>query len=139
MKTSRTRSLGLAVVALLALAAIEASAAQAGQFTAGSYPSTIKGQVGIHLIETEVGTMICSERLDGELASAAETLTLTPDFGSTCTLNGKEVHFNANGCDYLLHAGATRGWTKSKALWTCSARRNRGWTSKSHRCRPAIC
>jgi hypothetical protein len=109
MKMSRTTSLGLAVLAVFALSAVAAAAAQAGQFTAGAYPSTVKGGVGIHLIETEVGTMICSEKLDGDLAAAAETLTITPDFGTTCTLNGKEVHFNANGCDYLLYAGATKG------------------------------
>lgn len=108
MKASRTRSLGLAVMAVLAIAAVTASAAQAGQFTAGAYPATVKGTAGIHLIETELGVMVCGEKLDGQLVAAAETLTLTPDYGTTCTLNGKEVHFHAHGCAYVFHAGATK-------------------------------
>jgi hypothetical protein len=108
MKTSRTGSLGLAVLAALAIGTVAASAAQAGQFTAGAYPATVTGEkVGVHLLETEIGVMECGQKLDGELAAAAETLTLTPEYGTSCTINGKEVHFNAHGCDFVFHADET--------------------------------
>ncbi len=110
MKMSRT--LGRSLLVVLALSGIAASAAQAGEFTAGAYPATAKGGVGIQLLETEVGVMVCSSQLDGELAAAAETLTLKPNYGTTCTLNGKEVHFSANGCAYVFHAGPTLGMSE---------------------------
>jgi hypothetical protein len=106
MKT--TRKLGFAVFGVLAVAATMASAAQAGQFTAGAYPATITGSaVGSHELKTQLGTMQCAPTLHGELAAASSELTLTPAYGTTCGIGGKEVHVNNNGCDYRPHAGTT--------------------------------
>ncbi len=106
MKT--TRKLGLAVVAMLAIAATAAPGAQAGEFTAGGYPATITGQnVNVQELTTELGTMECGVKFHGELAEASEDLTLTPAYGTSCEIEGLQVHVSLNGCDYRFHAGAT--------------------------------
>src|SRR5215218_690243 len=100
MKMSRKlKSLGLAALAVLAVGAVSASAAQAGEFTAAEYPAQITGQnVGMHQLTTELGVMECGVKLNGELAAAAEELTLTPTYGTSCTIAGLEVHVSNNGC-----------------------------------------
>ncbi len=104
----RLKALGLTLLAAVAIGAIAASAAQAGQFTAGNYPATVTGQnVGFHELETELGTIECNLKLHGELAAASETVTLTPTYATGCKLGALEIHVNNNGCDFLLHAGAT--------------------------------
>jgi hypothetical protein len=109
IKMSRTiKTLGMAVLAVLAIGAIAASAAQAGAFTAAGYPATITGSaVGSHELGTELGVLKCGPTFHGELAAASAELTLTPNYGTSCSIGGKEVHVNNNGCDYLLHAAAT--------------------------------
>jgi len=106
--TRNLKALGLALFAVLALGAMAASAAQAGQFTAGGFPATITGQhTTVQELDTELGTMECGLKLHGELAAASEDLTLTPEYGTSCKIGGDEVHVKLNGCDYRLHAGAT--------------------------------
>lgn len=102
--------LGLAVLALVATSAITATGAQAGLFTAGEYPATITGSiVAPHELGTELGVMECEPTLNGELAAVSEELTLNPSYGNTCKLGMKEVDVHNNGCDFLVHAGATAG------------------------------
>jgi len=119
MKMSRKlKSLGLAALAVLAVGAVSASAAQAGEFTAAEYPAQITGQnVGMHQLTTELGVMECGVKLNGELAAAAEELTLTPTYGTSCTIAGLEVHVSNNGCDYLFHAGNTIGMDEVEGSW----------------------
>jgi len=112
------RALGLAALAVLAIGAVSASAAQAGQFTAAEYPAQITGQnVGLHELTTELGVMECGLKLNGELAAASEELTLTPVYATSCEIGGLLVHVNANGCDYLFHAGATLGMDEVEGSW----------------------
>lgn len=114
----KLKSLGLAALAVLAVGAVSASAAQAGEFTAAEYPAQITGQnVGMHELTTELGVMECGVKLNGELAAAAEELTLTPNYGTACTIGGLVVHVNNNGCDYLFHAGNTIGMDEVEGSW----------------------
>jgi hypothetical protein len=109
MKANRkVKALGLGLLALFAASAVMASAAQAGTFTAGNYPATMTGQnVGLHKFTTLLGVMECGVKFHGTLAAASEDLTLAPDYGTSCELEGLQVHVKNNGCDYLFHAGET--------------------------------
>jgi hypothetical protein len=108
------KALGLAALTLLAIGAMAAPAAQAGKFTAGAYPATITGQnIGFHHLTTVEGTMTCAEtKSHGVLTEESESLTLTPEFGTSCTLEGNVVHVKNNGCDFLYKAGETTGTHK---------------------------
>lgn len=111
MKTARKlKAIGLSVLALLAIGALSAPAAQAGEFETGVFPATITGQHinGPHEITTELGVMPCGMRFEGELAEASEELTLTPEF-LNCMLAGNMVDVLTNGCDFRFNAGATLG------------------------------
>jgi hypothetical protein len=115
IKMSRNlKALGLAVLATLAIGAMSASAAQAGTFTAGSYPATITGQnIGFHHLTTVLGTMTCAEtKSHGLLTEESQELTLSVDFGTSCTLEGNVVHVKSNGCDFHYKAGETTGTHK---------------------------
>ncbi|HET9678158.1 MAG TPA: hypothetical protein VFP21_11720 [Solirubrobacterales bacterium] len=103
------RLLGAALLAVVATGAVGATGAQAGTFTAGAYPATITSENIIPVqFTTQLGAMICEPTLHGELGAASETLTVTPNYGATCRIGGKGVHVKNNGCDFLLHAGATK-------------------------------
>jgi hypothetical protein len=110
MQMSRNlKILGLCLVAVFAVNAMAVSAAQAGQFTAGAYPATITGQNvgGAHQFTTLLGVMECGVKFHGVLAEGSQDLTLSPEYGTTCELEGKQVHVKANGCDFRFHAGET--------------------------------
>ncbi|HKO39113.1 MAG TPA: hypothetical protein VJU14_12170 [Solirubrobacterales bacterium] len=109
MKNARKlKAIGLAVLALLAVGALSAPAAQAGEFETGVFPATITGQQinGPHEITTELGVMACGLGLEGELTEASEELTLTPEF-QNCMIAGNPVDVVNNGCDFRFNAGAT--------------------------------
>ncbi|HEX2391633.1 MAG TPA: hypothetical protein VHI77_01810 [Solirubrobacterales bacterium] len=109
MNTARKlRALGSSLLSLLAVGAVSASAAQAGEFEAGVYPATITGQNinGPHEITTELGVMGCAVNFEGELTEASEDLTLTPEF-LNCVIAGNPVDVATNGCDFRINAGAT--------------------------------
>lgn len=109
MNTFRTiKLLALSALALIALGAVSATGAQAGTFTAGSYPATITGTsaAGSHEFSTQIGVIKCAPSFHGVLGAASELLTLNPNYG-TCGIEGKVVHVNDNGCDFRLRAGAT--------------------------------
>jgi hypothetical protein len=103
------RLLGLAVLTVIATGAVAATGAQAGFFTAGAFPATLTGQTvgGPHVLTTELGAMECEPKFHGEQAGVAAEITLTPLYGTSCTIGGKVVHVIPNGCDYRLHAGMT--------------------------------
>jgi len=111
MKTSRkSRSFGLAVLAILAIGAVFTSVSQAGTFTASTYPATVFGTNMVpHKLVTNLGAMECAPFFEGQLAAASEELTLTPAYATQCSLGEKEVHVKVNGCDYRLHAGEATG------------------------------
>jgi hypothetical protein len=103
------RALGLALLAVFTTAAVTASAAQAGEFTAGEYPATITGSsaAASHEFITQLGVMKCGPTFDGKLEAAAATLTVVPNYGTSCKLGEKLVHVTNNGCDFRWHAGGT--------------------------------
>jgi len=106
------KSLGLALVAVLAMSAMVASAAQAvPQYTGSAYPTTGTGSntSGSETFTTEGGTVQCDSHFVGTLSAANSTLTVTPSY-SNCTAFGfinADVH--ENGCTYVFHASSKLG------------------------------
>lgn len=106
MKTART--FVVCALATLAVGATLASGASAANFKAGEYPAEVEGtQKGeaVLLIENKL-KLICKEGTSaGELKAEAETLAVEPTYKS-CTFNGQAATFAAEGCTYVLYAGA---------------------------------
>jgi hypothetical protein len=107
---SRFKTGGLVLIAALAMSAVVASAAQAGEFTANKYPATVTGsQTAKHEFKFQTGTVVCAKAtFDGKLEAASETLTVTADYKECVTPGGGgAVNVKMNSCDYVLHAGET--------------------------------
>jgi hypothetical protein len=120
--------LGLALVAVFAMSAMLASAAQAANFESGTgtYPTTITGEqisgpvtgvtVAKHEFKTALGVIKCTpSSFTGTLTAASTEFTVAPTYGNTtlgtgCTIAGVAgpvVHMN--GCDYLFTAETSVG------------------------------
>jgi hypothetical protein len=114
---SRTRVLGLTLVAVLLISATVASVASATPlFTAAAYPTKIDA-TGEEAIGAEseyfesVGRKLECEKVhySGTLSEKSNTMTVTPDVtdhtqGGNCRAGGSlVVTVTENGCQYLLH------------------------------------
>jgi hypothetical protein len=110
MKMSRKlRSAGLSLLAFCAVAAVGPAQSEAGEFTAGEYTATITGTTTVaHEFTTVLGVMKCAPTFHGKLEAAAFTMTVVPNYGTSCKIGGKVVHVTNNGCDFVLHAGLTK-------------------------------
>ncbi len=103
------KALGLAVVAVLAMSAVVASAASAetGTVTAESYPAKLTStQVGTNELSIGNGARKVScttATVSGELTAATTTLTLTPTYTNCTSTGALPATVTLNGCDYLLH------------------------------------
>jgi hypothetical protein len=103
--------LGLALVAVLAMSVMVASAASASQYTGSAYPTTGTGSntAGKETFTTPGGTVQCDSHFVGTLAAASSTLTVTPTYTKCVAFGFLNATVNFNGCDYLFHAGASKG------------------------------
>jgi hypothetical protein len=102
------RLLGLAFLAIAATSAIAAGSAQAGVFTPAAFPATITGAaVGEHELTFNNGLMRCAPTFHAKVIEQSSEMTVAPTYGTSCTINGDEVHVNNNGCDFMMHAGNT--------------------------------
>ncbi|HEU5106389.1 MAG TPA: hypothetical protein VFU11_11180 [Solirubrobacterales bacterium] len=107
----RARKLGGTILGACALTLLLAAAAQAGQFTAESYPATITGsQLSKHKFSFSNYSVSCtSASFHGVLPEAAETLTLSAGYSECTSGEGNAVTVKMTGCDYGLHAVETLG------------------------------
>jgi len=106
------KSLGLALVAVLAMSAVVASAAQATpQYTGSAYPvnGTGTNAVGNETFTTPGGTVQCDSHFSGSLAEPSSTLTVTPKYTNCKAFSFLNATVDMMGCDYLFHAGASLG------------------------------
>jgi hypothetical protein len=105
------KTLGLTIVAVLAMSALAASAASASQYTASAYPATATGAntVGDETLTTTGGPVQCKSHFTGTLAAASSTLTVTPKYTECKAFGFLNATVAFNGCDYLFHAGAAKG------------------------------
>jgi hypothetical protein len=104
------KTLGVAFVAVLAMSAVVASAAQATNFTASGYPTsfTAESGKGNDTFKTEAGTVECKSHFSGTLSAASENVDITPSY-SGCTAFGflnAEVTVPA-ACKYRLNVSGS--------------------------------
>lgn len=111
----KLKMMGTTLVAIFAMSAVAASAAQAGVFKAESYPAAITGQQTSKIEFTGVvGTWTCKTiNLQGELAKESSELKLNPIYEG-CSWVGIEATVNMTGCYYLFTAGNTIGGSSDK-------------------------
>ena len=102
--THKLKTLGVAFFAVLALAAVMASAASAKNYTASSYPTTgtATSAVGNDKLTTEGGTAECQSHYQGTLAATSSQLTLTPTYTNCKAFGFLNATVHTNGCDFLL-------------------------------------
>jgi hypothetical protein len=98
----------LALVAVLAMSAFVASAAQAITIQSTSYPQTVTGEgkgIGKHF-KTEAGSVECEiSNFDGTLSEASSTLTVKPTYsGCTAFFGFAAATIHTEECAYVFHA-----------------------------------
>jgi hypothetical protein len=123
--TTKLRAVALAFVAVIAMSAVTASAAQAtGTFEAEEYPALLTSeQTESFSFESELGTIVCkTSTFAGELTGSSSQLALTPTFGS-CTLGGTAVTYENEGCQLVSHNAeeTAEGTFESQADIACPA------------------
>jgi hypothetical protein len=103
--------LGLALVAILAMSVMVASAASASTYTASSYTAIGTGAntAGKETFTTPGGTVQCDSHFEGSLTAPSSTLTVTPKYTNCVAFGFLNATVDFMGCDYLFHAGASKG------------------------------
>ena len=118
--TRTLKALGLATLAMAALVAVMAPAAQAqtGVLTATEYPAILTGEQPGAPVAFDIGspplhTVTCNSRLDGTLPGPMDPVTLKPTYGA-CLSDpaGTPTTVTLNGCDYVVGftKPGTTGW-----------------------------
>lgn len=97
--------LGLALVAVLAMSAVVASAASA-QFTADSYPKTVTAvsELGNDVFKIDNASVECKGHFEGTASEASTTLTVTPVYSNCKAFGFASATVVMNGCDYVFHS-----------------------------------
>jgi hypothetical protein len=101
------KTLGIAMVAVLALSAVVASAASATNFTASKYPTagTATSEKGNDDFKTEAGSVECKAHFAvAALTEPSETVTVTPTYTECKAFGFLNATVNMNGCDYVFHS-----------------------------------
>jgi hypothetical protein len=98
------KTLGVAIVAVLALSAVVASAASAANYTASSYPTTGTGTsaVGNDTFITEAGKVECASHYEGTLTGPSSSLTVKATYTSCKAFGFLSAKVAMNGCDYTF-------------------------------------
>jgi hypothetical protein len=107
------KALGVAAVAVLAMSAFVASAAQA-QFTANEYPTsgTATNAVGNSVFAVDGSNLECAGHYEGTLKEASTTVTVTPTYTGCKAFGFASATVTTIGCDYVFHdAGANTAGT----------------------------
>jgi hypothetical protein len=103
--------LGLALVAVLAMSVMVASAASASQYTGSAYPTTGTGQntAGKETFTTPGGTVQCDSHFVGTLAAASSELDVTPTYTNCVAFGFLNATVDFMGCYYRFRAGVSTG------------------------------
>jgi hypothetical protein len=99
------KALGVAMVAVLAMSAVVASAAQA-QFTANSYPTTVTGHsaLGNDVFSVDGTSVECTGHFEGTLKEASTSLTVIATYSSCRAFGFASATVDMNGCDYVFYS-----------------------------------
>lgn len=109
------KALGLALVAVFAMSAIAASAAQAGHYTGGANPTILDGSATTNQVfETESELpLTCTTVAAGagtEIpGGTATTITVNPVYTNCSSLVNNDTTVTMNGCDYTFTEPTTNG------------------------------
>jgi hypothetical protein len=118
------KTLGLALVAVLAMSAMVTSAASASQYTGSAYPTTgtASNTTGQETLTTPGGTVQCDSHFEGTLSAASSTATVIPKYTNCVAFGFLNATVAFNGCDYLFHSGASQsgGVYNNKVDLLCS-------------------
>jgi hypothetical protein len=112
--TSKLRTLCIAFIAVLAIGAMTAAAAQAGKFmTEGNVSATIRGeQVGTSTFTVEGNKVSCeTAKVESAkaLSSPAESWTVHPTYAGCTAFGFVGATVTTTGCDYTAKAGESIG------------------------------
>lgn len=116
--TRKFKTLGLTLVAVLALSAMVASAASAaGQYTAASYPTSGTGHspAGNDVFKTEGGTVECTATFAATLNAPTSKLTVVPTYTGCKAFGFAAATVEMDECDYTFETPAK---TATSHLWT---------------------
>lgn len=121
--------LGLALVAVFAMTAVLASAAQAQvKATVGASPAILTGEVIEHptIGKSQTFTLSGGQKLSceevkatGTVLNGATSITASPTYSKCKAVIGTETHLvtvTMNGCDYLFHGGVEVSGTTFKEV-----------------------
>lgn len=106
------KTLGIGLIAVLAISGAAASTAQAGQFTAENYPATITGtQLTGHKFSfaNNYSVTCASAAFHGQLPEAVERLTVGARYEECESNAGDPVTIQMTGCDYGFEVAETLG------------------------------
>lgn len=113
----KMKVIGLSCVAVLALGAMSASAAQAASWTAAKYPVTIKA-TSAALSEWKMGNgarvLSCAAKFTGAISGGAtNSLNVTPEYTGCTSTGGMPTTFQMNGCTYTWTASTLTTGTQT--------------------------
>lgn len=100
------KTLGLAVLAVMAFGALAASSASAVEFTADKYPVTLHGENPIEKEKfiTEAGNVECDSSFHAVATEASSTLTVNPTYTNCKAFTFLNATVSMEGCDYVFTA-----------------------------------
>jgi hypothetical protein len=127
----RIKTLGLALVAVLAMSAVVASAASAAQFASeGNVNAKVEAtQSTTHVFSVEGNNVSCTTAnfaTSGEIASPASSVTVHPVYSGCTAFGFVGSTVTTTGCDYVLSAPGTveSGKVAGNLNVTCEAGKN---------------
>jgi len=108
----KLKTLGIGLIAILALSLVPASISAAAQFTASAYPASFEGTgaKGKGTFVTEGGTATCRGTASGTLSEASSTVKVENVTATECEAFGfVNATVNVNGCWSVFHVEKTGG------------------------------
>jgi len=103
----KLETLGIAMIAVLAMSALAAPAAEAvPSFTCSAYPCSATGDTVSQpeIFTTEAGTIECDGHFEGSLSAASSTMTFSPSYLNCLGFGFLNASVDAELCTYVLHA-----------------------------------
>jgi hypothetical protein len=100
--------LGLALVAVLAMSAVVASAASA-PFTSSTYPTTdtATSPLGNDVFTVDGSSVECAGHFEGTATEASTSLTVNATYTNCKAFGFASASVTMNGCDYVFHSNGT--------------------------------
>jgi hypothetical protein len=106
---TRLKQLGVAMVALLAMSAVVASAVRASatsdKFTTPTYPIFLHAEsaAGVEELVTEAGTFKCAVTFTDTVSEATQQIRLAPTYSNCQAFGFIEVQTTMEGCSYAFN------------------------------------